>query len=159
MARAAACLVAFLAASARGQISTIPDQDIVSGCENTCPFARDSECDDGGPGSFLAACRLGTDCADCGARNVSSLPVRELGFRAHENQQPAQGLGGASGDGGRPADFIADATFEQCAAMCGDGCQAIVRRDEGTNCWLIPSAWFPSGDVELVAWSGGTTCK
>eukprot|EP01052_Picozoa_sp_SAG31_P031010 SAG31_NODE_3239_length_4507_cov_2.410617_1_plen_1122_part_10 len=135
----------------RGQV-----QDVLSGCEDSCSFAFDNECDDGGAGSALAACRLGTDCNDCGWRNVSVLPIRELGYRSAPNQQPAQGLAGASGDGG-PAEFVADATFEQCAAMCREDCIAFVRRHQGTNCWLIPTAWYPGGDIELVTWTGGTT--
>ena len=38
------------------------------GCNETCFFTNDDECDDGGPGSFTNACDLGTDCADCGPR-------------------------------------------------------------------------------------------
>lgn len=37
-------------------------------CSDTCRFARDGECDDGGPGADFAECALGTDCADCGPR-------------------------------------------------------------------------------------------
>jgi|GEM_PF-6864722 len=37
-------------------------------CENTCRYARDAVCDDGGTGSFYNVCDLGTDCADCGSR-------------------------------------------------------------------------------------------
>lgn len=39
-------------------------------CSNTCDFARDAECDDGGPGSLTDLCALGSDCFDCGARDV-----------------------------------------------------------------------------------------
>lgn len=39
-----------------------------NGCEDTCVFANDDECDDGGPDSDTPACELGTDCADCGTR-------------------------------------------------------------------------------------------
>lgn len=38
-------------------------------CADTCPYARDGECDDGGPGALYAVCELGTDCADCGRRD------------------------------------------------------------------------------------------
>ncbi len=38
------------------------------GCSNTCSWAGDGVCDDGGPGSEFAACDYGTDCADCGSR-------------------------------------------------------------------------------------------
>ncbi len=44
------------------------------GCDNTCEFAFDGDCDDGGPGSDFSSCELGTDCADCGARDVDEQP-------------------------------------------------------------------------------------
>jgi hypothetical protein len=39
-----------------------------TGCDNNCPYARDGLCDDGGSGSKLKLCGLGTDCEDCGPR-------------------------------------------------------------------------------------------
>lgn len=39
-----------------------------SNCTNTCPYAYDGECDDGGPGSLTSLCPCATDCADCGSR-------------------------------------------------------------------------------------------
>jgi hypothetical protein len=38
-------------------------------CLNTCRFAHDGECDDGGPGSLYNVCEYGTDCSDCSPRN------------------------------------------------------------------------------------------
>jgi hypothetical protein len=40
-------------------------------CTNTCVWAHDGDCDDGGPGSDFSLCELGTDCGDCGPRRVS----------------------------------------------------------------------------------------
>lgn len=37
-------------------------------CSNTCAWANDGECDDGGPGSLYDVCDYGTDCGDCGTR-------------------------------------------------------------------------------------------
>jgi hypothetical protein len=37
-------------------------------CNNSCQFANDDACDDGGPGSSFSVCNLGTDCNDCGPR-------------------------------------------------------------------------------------------
>ncbi|KAL3930033.1 MAG: hypothetical protein SGPRY_001706, partial [Prymnesium sp.] len=37
----------------------------------TCIYSRDAECDDGGVGSEYALCSLGSDCYDCGAREVN----------------------------------------------------------------------------------------
>jgi hypothetical protein len=39
-------------------------------CFDTCPYANDRECDDGGPNSLYAVCAFGTDCADCGPRRL-----------------------------------------------------------------------------------------
>ena len=38
------------------------------GCLNTCEYAGDGDCDDGGPSSDFSLCDVGTDCADCGPR-------------------------------------------------------------------------------------------
>ena len=38
------------------------------GCSNSCQFAGDGDCDDGGPNSSFSLCDIGTDCADCGPR-------------------------------------------------------------------------------------------
>lgn len=44
-------------------------------CSNTCEYAADGECDDGGPGSDYDLCPLGTDCDDCGSRPVGGGSV------------------------------------------------------------------------------------
>ncbi len=38
-------------------------------CTDTCSYAGDGECDDGGSGSDSAVCEYGTDCTDCGFRS------------------------------------------------------------------------------------------
>jgi len=38
------------------------------GCSDTCDYAHDGECDDGGPGADFYECAFGTDCGDCGTR-------------------------------------------------------------------------------------------
>ena len=45
-----------------------PPPPVPPGCTNTCSYAGDKDCDDGGPGSDYNLCDLGTDCADCGPR-------------------------------------------------------------------------------------------
>ncbi|HNO76709.1 MAG TPA: carboxypeptidase-like regulatory domain-containing protein [Phycisphaerae bacterium] len=46
--------------------------ETLGNCTNTCEFANDGICDDGGPNSFSRSCELGTDCGDCGIRAESS---------------------------------------------------------------------------------------
>lgn len=48
----------------------------VTSCSNTCRYAFDGECDDGGPGSDYRVCSLGTDCGDCGSRGGGPPPPR-----------------------------------------------------------------------------------
>lgn len=45
-----------------------PDGEPTGMCTNTCQYASDGECDDGGPDSDFSVCDLGTDCDDCGER-------------------------------------------------------------------------------------------
>jgi hypothetical protein len=46
----------------------------VTGCADTCLFADDGECDDGGSGSVTDLCDAGTDCRDCGPRDDTTEP-------------------------------------------------------------------------------------
>jgi len=41
------------------------------GCDNTCQYAFDVDCDDGGSGSDYSLCAYGSDCSDCCAKNPS----------------------------------------------------------------------------------------
>src|SRR5690554_2735869 len=45
-----------------------PDPDPI--CADTCQYANDGECDDGGPSAAYDVCTYGTDCGDCGARDA-----------------------------------------------------------------------------------------
>ena len=45
-------------------------------CTNTCEYAHDGECDDGGANSLYDLCALGTDCSDCGPRTPVAANVQ-----------------------------------------------------------------------------------
>jgi len=56
----------------------------VSACTETCEWASDGDCDDGGLGTEYSSCAIGTDCTDCGMRqqvvlNVTSCSVVTCG--------------------------------------------------------------------------------
>ena len=51
-----------------------PVCDGTPGMEDTCLWAADGTCDDGGPGATYAGCELGTDCTDCGPRDLDLPP-------------------------------------------------------------------------------------
>jgi len=48
--------------------SPSPPPLAASDCTETCRYASDGDCDDGGPGAEYTLCSLGTDCTDCGTR-------------------------------------------------------------------------------------------
>ena len=63
-------------------VATMAPLDAVSSsasaalCENTCRYASDRECDDGGPGAeYSSLCNLGTDCEDCGPRGSPGTAI------------------------------------------------------------------------------------
>ena len=43
-------------------------------CDDTCEHAYDARCDDGGEGAEYDLCALGSDCLDCGSRDVRPRP-------------------------------------------------------------------------------------
>lgn len=49
-----------------------PSPPFTGTCSNTCTYANDNDCDDGGAGSEYSICQLNTDCADCGIGSVVS---------------------------------------------------------------------------------------
>ena len=71
------------------------------GCSNTCEYAFDGECDDGGEGSLYSLCSLGTDCNDCGSRASAGTPTRPGMTTDPEPPEPV------TIDYGIPADFPA----------------------------------------------------
>lgn len=54
------------------------DDEVGGGCTNTCDYAYDGVCDDGGAGSTYDDCGLGTDCADCGPRGGTEPPDDDI---------------------------------------------------------------------------------
>ena len=76
-------LVGTVSAQAASETASMPPfiDDAITGrqlqssapttCDNTCRFANDGECDDGGPGAQHSQyCECGTDCADCNRRDT-----------------------------------------------------------------------------------------
>jgi hypothetical protein len=51
-------------------------------CSDTCEFAGDGQCDDGGSGSAYSDCALGTDCSDCGERSPDDVTAEEERLQA-----------------------------------------------------------------------------
>jgi hypothetical protein len=98
-------------------------------CTDTCAFANDGECDDGGPGALYAECALGTDCGDCGPREASCTP--DCAGRACGDD----GCGGTCGSCGGGA---CDPDGQCREAGCGGGmvqCSDLTgsRRDQCTS--------------------------
>ena len=64
-----------------------PAPSPATSCEDSCSgisllgitgdYTSDGDCDDGGPGAVYSACRIGTDCADCGARSTNESSTND----------------------------------------------------------------------------------
>lgn len=48
-------------------------------CSNSCEYANNGQCDDGGPRAREDACPIGSDCADCGQRTLPA-PDTDVGL-------------------------------------------------------------------------------
>jgi hypothetical protein len=96
------------------------------GCTNTCRFAGDGQCDDGGDGAEFDLCTLGTDCDDCGPRTVDPGPsggesrCRGVAWGCREMSLPyPTDVGACASQPGCGWDFV----WEQCGDNpfpCGD---------------------------------------
>jgi hypothetical protein len=78
-------------------------------CTNTCQYAMDGACDDGGAGAAFSVCDLGTDCADCGSRMGGS---------------GSSSSGGSSGTPralGEPCSVNSDCADGTCLSQLRDG--------------------------------------
>ena len=58
-------------------------------CENSCAYANDGSCDDGGEGAEYSSCELGTDCSDCGPRAGKGGASR-VGIESHQQEKSSR---------------------------------------------------------------------
>ena len=65
-------------ASPRAAPPSPPMPPASAGCSNSCFFASDGECDDGGAGAEFPVCTPCTDCDDCGPRDASGAAACPL---------------------------------------------------------------------------------
>mmetsp|Transcript_13887 Transcript_13887/g.44486 ORF Transcript_13887/g.44486 Transcript_13887/m.44486 type:complete len:715 (+) Transcript_13887:44-2188(+) len=77
-------------------------------CTDTCRYAKDGYCDDGGDGADYSGCPLGSDCTDCGDRTPAgfaetmkaAVEGRERRSRQHRALAAARGVAGPRAGGG-----------------------------------------------------------
>ena len=122
-------------------------------CSNTCQWAYDDECDDGGPNSEYDLCACGTDCADCGTRTVTECNSSDEADAAFAvwtsiedfpcNTQRIDVYIGETEDGLEFAGYL----DSYCASQpeCGDGCTVTMPVIHGT---YYIKAVCNDGDVE-----------
>jgi trypsin-like peptidase len=95
-------------------------------CTDTCIYAGDAECDDGGPGALPDVyCALGTDCTDCGPRDAP-LGVPPV-------VSPSEGPASSPPDASAPPPLASDwvvftdaVTGQRCDTVNGADFEAIV---------------------------------
>jgi cysteine-rich repeat protein len=79
-------------------------------CDDSCQFANNLVCDDGGPGATSDICPLGADCADCGPRD-------EAAVCGDGEKSPAE----ACDDGNTDPDDYCSPDCRVVTGRCGDG--------------------------------------
>jgi hypothetical protein len=89
-------------------------------CTNTCIYANDTECDDGGDASAITQlCTLGTDCNDCGARTGGNQYCDDS----------CDSVNGVCEDGGTGSNGAACFWGQDCSdcgprsTLCSDSCR------------------------------------
>jgi hypothetical protein len=128
----------------------------VSLCTNTCEFANDGECDDGGPGAEWEECDIGSDCGDCGSRSLApdSTPVGDSCTADSQCTAIAEGYCPEAGictrecethtDCGCPSGTTnGDVRAGLCGAVCSDGycfrgCYGNEHCEGPSECILVP---------------------
>ncbi|HUU85220.1 MAG TPA: C1 family peptidase, partial [Phycisphaerae bacterium] len=86
-------------------------------CLNTCFFAFDGECDDGGAGSVYAVCDHGTDCYDCGVRDAD-VDDGDIGTGGLCTDDCAYAFDGECDDGG-PGSMYSVCEYGTDCTDCG----------------------------------------
>jgi hypothetical protein len=81
------------------------------GCNDTCQYANDRECDDGGPGAMNSSCPLGSDCADCGPRDITGGGAGMSG---------GTGGAGAGGMGGNGPNGTTHSCYDTTHDLCSE---------------------------------------
>jgi uncharacterized protein (TIGR02145 family) len=77
-----------------------PDVEEEALCENTCQYAFDGDCDDGGPNSQYSLCDCGTDCADCDERAALECESGSSSSSSSSSGSSSSGGSSSSSSGG-----------------------------------------------------------
>ncbi len=107
-----------------------------AGCRDTCEFANDGTCDDGGSGSESNLCESGTDCSDCGPRHdtndtggkgtvTSTFDLGKESWRVVGDAEGGRGVPDYNTGGGQDGPYVS----------ADDDVQG------GTWYWLAPAAY------------------
>lgn len=96
------------------------------GASDTCEFADDGVCDDGGLGAMYAGCAFDSDCKDCGERNIDA---------AHLNCNDAchYALDGSCDDGGPGSAYFECSAGSDCTD-CDGGADRTGSADARAGC-------------------------
>ncbi len=144
------------------------------GCSNSCTFAFNGRCEDGGSGSVSSLCASGTDCLDCGPREDDDTTDTADGAcclagatcAITTGSDCAAGGGTYQGDGTECSPNPCSTPVEPTGACCSAGvctevtssaCAATsgaVYSGDGTDCATTQCVQPP----EYVVWYTGNVC-
>lgn len=118
-------------------------------CSNTCQYAYDGECDDGGPGSSYSLCDCGTDCSDCGERSAS-----DCGGSSSSSSSSGGGYSESMFDGYWYADNPVNGNQWQLY-LCSNGLFAFIEYNPvGETQFYHTGNWSVTGSTLTLSGSG-----
>lgn len=112
-------------------------------CDNTCQYAYDGQCDDGGPNSLYSLCDCGTDCADCGTREVSDNDCLD-GSSSSSSSSSSSGGGFQNIDG-----YWGDPSNGVTLKLCGNNRYQLIILEQAGGAIILDDqgTWSVSGSV------------
>ena len=130
-------------------------------CTETCNYASDGFCDDGGPGSQYNDCSVGTDCTDCGPRSSLPPPQPQTGGACTETCNYAADAD--CDDGGLGAEYT-DCAYGTDCTDCGPRLAPPPQPQTGgactETCTYAADAWCDDGGpgAAFTECAYGTDC-
>jgi hypothetical protein len=107
-------------------------------CGDTCQWAADGVCDDGGPGAAYLDCEYGSDCTDCGPRpdDGSSTTTVTVGG----STTVTVGSGPSTTSGGPECAGIGDDCTTHSDCCPGDSLLLCANESTGSHCCVASGA-------------------
>ena len=122
-------------------------------CDDSCEFAFDGVCDDGGPDSEYSYCSLGTDCADCAPRTSTTTRTTSTTWTTTWAASTMLAMTWAAETTSAGAAWRAGTTTSPTAAATTTTTTWRTRTTPSLPAWRVPTA------LTAAAWTPSSTTR